>query len=331
MNTVNSNILVTVEAAAALIAQGAPLSIAGPEALLDKLPAGEWIGGTTPYFITQEGGKKSDGHVFVTQLSENSFANIVFYETSHLKKIVSDAPENGFSFVIIPSGSPACRHFSEEGRFWDGLFLKPFVGWVAGIDLATLGTQSPKIYNGRTRQKFTDGVIAIHVTLPIGQIAVVDTINIFEREPSIVIRFSQNGTAATVCTVNGVQMRVADCLIKYGNADGKLPLIGDFAGASINVSIQTIDPYLGRVTFYAPVFQDVEYFLAKPVGDYAERFSQEIALMAGATPLFSCNCILNYLYGRLDKSRSPMSEGPVTFGEIAYVLHNQTMVTLTIL
>lgn len=43
-------------------------------------------------------------------------------------------------------------------------------------------------------------------------------------------------------------------------------------------------------------------------------------------PLFSCNCILNNLYGKLEGNVTPPFAGLVTFGEVAYHLLNQTLV-----
>jgi hypothetical protein len=43
---------------------------------------------------------------------------------------------------------------------------------------------------------------------------------------------------------------------------------------------------------------------------------------------FSCNCILNYIYGNLEGKKLAGTAGPITFGEIAYQLLNQTMVYL---
>jgi hypothetical protein len=42
--------------------------------------------------------------------------------------------------------------------------------------------------------------------------------------------------------------------------------------------------------------------------------------------MFSCNCILNFLYGELEGKSIGTFTGPVTFGEIAYQLVNQTLV-----
>ena len=65
-----SSELVSVEHAAELINSGARLLIAGDEALLRRLPAGEWIGGTTPYFMAGEGGVATQQRVMVTSLPD---------------------------------------------------------------------------------------------------------------------------------------------------------------------------------------------------------------------------------------------------------------------
>jgi hypothetical protein len=329
MKTLANNSLVSLPVAVDLINSGAVLSVAGSEEVLDQLPRGNWIGGTSPYFTTEEGGVKSLDRVFVTRLAEGK-ARFARYAAHSLADIVRDAPDNGFSFVIIPAGSTSLQRFSEEGRYWTDIFLKPVVGWIAGIDLSLLGKQKPKVYDGSDGSKHEDSVIVIHVALPPERIASIETINIFERDTRAVIRFSTTASEAVDCTINGQPGRLAEYFAGHGNAEGKLPLIGDFGGASINVSVQATDPLSGRVTFYAPVFPDVEYYLAKPVGNYASRFAEEVARHNGRHIAFSCNCILNFLYGGLEGKHDASLPGPVTFGEIAYLLHNQTMVMLKI-
>ena len=64
------NQLMSIEAASEMIRRGLPLSVAGPEAVLDRLPQGQWIGGTIPYFMVEEGGVVvQDERLFVTDLS----------------------------------------------------------------------------------------------------------------------------------------------------------------------------------------------------------------------------------------------------------------------
>ena len=330
MKTLSPNTLVSLTEAAELIRSGATLSVAGAEPLLDQLPPGNWIGGTSSYFSAQAGGVKSSSQLFVTPLPAEAGATFAYYDANDLPAIMRDAPDNGFSFAIIPAGGLALQRFAEESRFWPDILLKPVVGWIAGIDLELLGQSTPKIYDGRTGAKHADGMVVAHVTLPSDRLASIETVNIFERDPRNVIRFPSTGFTADACTINGNPGRLADCLKLHGNADGALPLIGDFAGASINVSVQSIDPASGTVTFYAPVFPDVEYYLASPIADYQARFIEELETRAGKHAVFSCNCILNHLYGKLEGKSIGTLHGPVTFGEIAYLLHNQTMVILTI-
>ena len=106
--------------------------------------------------------------------------------------------------------------------------------------------------------------------------------------------------------------------------------MGDYAGACINVSFQSIDVDKGQVAFYAPVFTGIEYRLARPVGDYAAEFRRRLAEYDATGAVFSCNCILNFLFGELEGKAIGGVEGPVTFGEIAYQLLNQTMVVVRV-
>jgi hypothetical protein len=97
----------------------------------------------------------------------------------------------------------------------------------------------------------------------------------------------------------------------------------------VNVSIQSLD-ITGRVVkFFAPVFKDVGYRTAKPVSGYSECFLSAIPATDHA-PVFSCNCVLNYLHGQLEGRTTGSMQGPMTFGEIAYQLLNQTLVRITL-
>lgn len=48
----------------------------------------------------------------------------------------------------------------------------------------------------------------------------------------------------------------------------------------------------------------------------------------GKNIVFACNCILNHTYGHMEGHRLGTLEGPVTFGEVAFQLVNQTLVYL---
>jgi hypothetical protein len=47
------------------------------------------------------------------------------------------------------------------------------------------------------------------------------------------------------------------------------------------------------------------------------------------TPVFMCNCILNFLYGELEGKKTGALQGAITFGEIAFKLLHQTLLHLT--
>jgi hypothetical protein len=46
--------------------------------------------------------------------------------------------------------------------------------------------------------------------------------------------------------------------------------------------------------------------------------------------VFACNCILNFLYSGLEGKITEGMYGPITFGEIAFQLLNQTLVYLDV-
>jgi hypothetical protein len=73
----------------------------------------------------------------------------------------------------------------------------------------------------------------------------------------------------------------------------------------------------------------VTYRAAKPVANYAQRFLDAVAPEGGQS-VFACNCVLNYLHGQLEGRRTGHLFGPMTFGEIAYQLLNQTLVHITV-
>ena len=107
------------------------------------------------------------------------------------------------------------------------------------------------------------------------------------------------------------------------------PLVTDLNGEPISVALKVIDAETRSVQFYAPVMKGRVYRQAAPLADYR-------AALVGATeqlnlsPVFSCNCILNYLYGRLEGEQYIPVPGPATFGELAHVLMNQTLVYLSV-
>jgi hypothetical protein len=104
--------------------------------------------------------------------------------------------------------------------------------------------------------------------------------------------------------------------------------VGDYSGNGVNVAIKSIED--GIVNLYAPVFPNVKYKIAKNVSDYAKEFHSHLAKHKDTNAIFSCNCVLNFLYGELEGKGIDVFAGPATFGEIAYQLVTQTLVYVTV-
>ena len=325
------NELISVAAASELIRNGAALSLAGPESALDQLPPGNWIGGTIPYFMVAEGGVVvTDGQVFATDLGHLGQVSFAAYGPDELAGIVRNAPDNGFSLTIVPAFSQAHQRFAAEATNNPDAFLKPTVGWVSGIHLADLGKATPKVYDGRTATKHADQAVVAYVALPPEKLATVEIVNLFEPGDGDLLHFDETSFQVREATVNGQKVNFAQYLRDKGLDGGALPLVGDFSGAHINVSLQGINAEDGTVQLYAPVFPGVDYRFAKPVGDYAAAFRDRLASVDPKGLVMGCNCILNFLYGNLEGKAIGGVQGPATFGEIAYQLLNQTLVTIRV-
>ena len=164
----------------------------------------------------------------------------------------------------------------------------------------------------------------MHVELPAGYRSSIAVVNIFEQGDGDRISFPSGGFQALDCFINGEKKNFHDYLLEK-KIDTRLPLVSDFCGTMVNVSIQGLLAETKAVQFYAPVFEGVEYRVAGPVEDYAAKF--QVAVPGEVVrPAFACNCILNFLYGELEGKKTGVITGPMTFGEIAYQLLNQTMV-----
>lgn len=314
------------------IAEGRTLLLAGEEKLLRQLPQGDWIGGTIPYFITPgKGGAVSQDLIFVTDISLLAASSAIkVYNQDSLGKIYTEGEGSGFSFLIVPAASAAHASFAVNGPNYKDFGVRPLVGWVSGVHLNDLGTVTPKVFNGKTGSVHEQEAVVMHVAVPAGKSLDVGIINIFEQGDGDTLTFPGDGFACTKVMVNGVKENFAD-YITANKLDTKLPLVADYYGALVNISFQSVEAG-GEVKFYAPVFKGIRYKHAKPVSNYAQAFGEQLkkSNLDGDRVLFSCNCILNYLYSGLEGRTTGPFIGPITFGEIAYQLLNQTLVYLEV-
>ena len=321
--------LETIEQVSRRIWEGQALLLAGDEPLLRALPRGNWIAGTIPYFIDDAGGVCSRERIHVTPMPAWASApTIRSHWPARLPRIFADAPDHGFSALLLPAGSAVHLAYARDAATYADAFMKPVIGWIAGVHVSEIGVKAPKVVNGATGECTADQAVVLDVPIPEAKRVEIDIVNVFRSGDGDTIRFPQTGFETSQALVNGKPADFAAYLEHIG-ADTRLPLTADYNGSVVNVSFQSVDQASGVVKFYAPVFEDVEYKLAAPVGDYVAEF--ECVLGNGAQrPLFACNCILNYLYAGLEGKRIGSFSGPITFGEIAYILLNQTAVRLLI-
>lgn len=317
-----------VNAVAEMITQGKTLMLAGDESLLRQLPRGSWIGGTIPYFMGERGGVMTHELLQVVELP--SFVRQVRtrrYRAADLAQIPGDYPKNGASLIVIPAQTEVLQVFARDCSSYDGIFDRPLVGWIAGVELSDLGKVTPKVFDGQTGDVSVDEALVMHFELPDDKHGAVSILNLFSQGAGDTLTFPETGFEVKECQVNGAPRNLAEYLVEKG-IDTRLPLVADYLGAQINVSFQSVDLERKNVVLYAPVFPLIEYKIAAPVADYERQFAEELE-KTGAKPAFACNCILNYLYANLEGKKTGNMVGPITFGEVAYMLLNQTMVYLT--
>ena len=311
---------------AARINKGEVLHIAGSESILKKLPKGNWIGGSTEYFMAQEGGKVSDEVLFVTALPYIEY-KIDVYDVASIPNVAVDAYGNGFTILIVPYDSEVHKIYAEQAAEYKDMFIKIVAGWISGINLDK-ADQTPIAVNGATGEAFADKAVALHLALPEDDSVNISLVNIFQPDPaSPLITFEEEGFSVKDCLVDGKKVNLAKYIADNG-IDTKLPLIGDYSGSGVNISFKTIED--DTVNLYAPVFDGIEYRLASSIPDYEKAFNEHIRKLKEEKVVFSCNCILNFIYGGLEGKNIDTFTGPITFGEIAYLLVNQTLVYVTI-
>ncbi|HEX2968234.1 MAG TPA: hypothetical protein VHO46_03945 [Bacteroidales bacterium] len=313
-----------------LIKQGRNLLLAGDEELLKALPKGNWIGGSIPYFMAENGGVISKDLIQVDEIP--SFVKEVTcksYDIATIKNVYKDGYDNGFSVIIIPGSSETHLSFAINAPDYRDFATKPLAGWISGVLLDELGKKTPKTFIGSGESMSDRNAVVMHVKLPDNKYADLNIVNIFRQGDGDSIEFPESGFNAKDALINGKKQNFAEyCTQK--KLDVRLPLVADYNSTMINISFQSVDSKEKVVNFYAPVFKGVTYKQAAPVDNYIKEFTHLITDMEVNNMTFSCNCILNFIYSELEGKKTGTITGPITFGEIAYQLLNQTLVNLEI-
>jgi len=322
--------LMSVDDATGAIASGRPLLLAGDEQVLRTLPSGNWIGGTIPYFMADEGGLFTQSRLFVTELpGDVTDTAIGVYDESSLQRVYDEIPDTGFGILILPAFSAIHSAFALNAPNYAGFATKPLVGWVSGVAVEDVGRVAPLVFDGRTNTAHAHHGLMIRATLAPHKAAEIGIVNIFWPGAGDTLTFPENGFSVSDVLVNGVRRNFAEYIRETGY-DIQLPLVANYGGAMINVCFRGIDDDTHTVHLYGPVFHGVEYRHSRPIVNYVDEFTAQVPRQTQGTLTLSCNCVLNYLYSELEGKRTGAFVGPCTFGEIAYQLLNQTLVYLSI-
>ncbi|MEY8198543.1 MAG: hypothetical protein RPS47_04825 [Colwellia sp.] len=320
----------TLEETCTKIALGEQLVVAADEMFLSELPSGNWIGGTIPYFMTKEGGTQSSQKAFVHTIRGGKSSKLSMYDHSNIDKIASDTPQSGFTIVILPAGSEVHSSYSEHAPNYEDMFDSPIIGWVSGVHLSSVDSSTPKTVYGSGKHLSKTNAVAMHVEIPQEQVATISIVNSFSQGTGPEIRFMETGFNIHKCIVDGKECLFSEYLKEF-NIDTKLPMVADYSGTGVNVSIKNVDHDKNVVKLYAPVFKDIMYKFPDTQDDYLYAYKKSISKAEGLDrSQFSVSCVLNYLYSGLEGKKVSELTGPITFGEVAYQLLNQTSVYLTI-
>lgn len=313
------------------ILQGKVMVLSADENVINQLPAGNWIAGTTPYFMDKEKGVFSKDLIFVDDFSEIAIDfKIETYNHESIKNLAENSFLNGFTVLILPLDTQVYSEFALKSLTYENIYRNPLVGYVAGFDFKDFGKAKSKIVNGLKSEVHENLAIAMHIALPNNKIARTEIINLDSiLENSAQIVFPKTSFSQSDCLINGEKANIAEYLIQiaYKN-EAPRPLIANTNGALINRDIKTIDIENKQVSFFSPVYADDIYYLTKAESDYQFRFNKYLNEY-NQQPVYTTICVSYYLLGELEHKKIGI-EGIFAFGEIAYQLLNKTLVLLEI-
>ena len=314
--------LCTPDEVSAMILAGNNLMLAGDAQLLSQLPAGNWIGGSTPFFILYpENRTTSFDKIFVNRLPDFvTHVDIREYDETNIQNIFTDGPRNGFTVLIMPYASPVAVEYSINCTNYENFAAHPVCGWLAGLPLDIIMTEKSHTASGKTGISSEKGV-AMHISLQESKYAEIHIFNPYKQGSGDSIMFEESSIMVKDAIVNGERRNFAEYLRGIGY-DMQMPLVANYSGAMINDVICAIDGDI--VPMSAPVFKYVDYRLGVVDDNIIEP-----TLMSNKI-VFSATCIGNFIQPHICEQYLRKMNGPVVFGEIAYQQIGQTTVYVTV-
>ena len=320
------------ETAARMVREGRVLILAGAEEDLAAMPEGNWIGGTCGHFVTPQGDVPAGGEVFYADFTGlAAHACWRSFSAANIHELARHYPANGFAIIILPGCSRLLGAVAGRIMEYDGLYNVPLMGWVSAVDIAALPGLMPRVFAGGPQPR-DDRAAVLYVTLQEQYFAQLNIANLFSPGTGPEIRFLDPGQRIAGDSMIG---GVPDNLARYRAARGidpRLPLVADHEGALLNVAIVSADTVSGEMLFLSPVSTSLTYRFAAEVLDYEAEFTRATAEVEAAQAAHTCICALHYEYAGLARAPEAAHDitAPVTFGQIAYTVLNQTLACLII-
>ncbi len=329
-----------------MIREGRVLLLAGAEEDLARLPEGCWIGGTAGYFMTPQGCVAAKGRVFYADFTAiTDGASWRSFDAGDIHGLAQYYPENGFAILLLPGFSNLLGETAGRIMEFDGLYNLPLMGWVSAVPLEGLphilppGAR-PKTFAGNGQAE-TERAAVLYVSLPAQYFAQLHIANLFAPGGGPEIRFPAAGQFSNGdCLIGGTRGNLVQYIAEKG-IDRRLPLVADHEGALLNVSILRAEGE--RLIFLSPVSPALTYRFAEEVLDYPAEFTGAVAEIELDQAAHSCICVVHFHYAGLSYGHDgaavqpnlapvpwPDITAPVTFGQIAYTVLNQTLTCLTI-
>jgi len=315
--------LFTPSEVADLINAGNRLLLAGNPKLLAQLPAGDWIGGSTPYFVVYPKNRiTSLDKIFVNQLPDFvTEIEIREYDETNVQNIFIHGIANGFTTLIMPFASPVAIEYSLNATNYTGFAAHPVCGWLAGQPLEIITTEKSYTVSGHAPGVLSEKGIAMNVTLAENKYAEIHIFNPFKQSDSDVIMFEESGLKIKDAMINGVKRNFTEYLQEI-NYNIQIPLVANYSGAMINDTIVAI---VGKeVLMSAPVFKNMEYRM----GIIDENIVEPS--FGFDSIIFSATCVGNFMQSHICDNYLKKMNGPVVFGEIAYQQVGHTTLYLTV-
>ena len=314
--------LFTPEEVSSMIRAGNSLLLAGDVKLLSQLPAGNWIGGTTPFFILfPENRTTSYDKIFVTPLPDFvTKTEIREYDETNIQNIFNDGPENGFTVLIMPYASPVAVEYSINATNYENFAASPVCGWLTGQPLDIIMTEKSYAASGTGTCLFFDKAVAMHISLPKTKYAEIKLFNPYKQGSGDSIMFEQSSMVVKDALINGEKRNFAEYLRGIGY-NMLMPLVANYSGEMINDVVCAME---GDVMLSAPVFNHVDYRIAVVDENITEPS------LVNDKIVFSVTCIGNFLQPDICAQYLKKMNGPVVFGEIAYQQVGQTTVYVTV-